>query len=112
MKWLGTMSRVSPNHSTERPGEDLALVRDRRRVDGVVGGDAVGGDHQQVAAQVVELADLARMQERERDVTCLQATSQVVREIGQDLVAVLGDHARGPPGGSRRTRGDSSRARP
>ena len=46
-------------------GEHLALVRDRRRVDHVVGGDAVGGDQQQaVVARGVDVADLPLGDER------------------------------------------------
>ena len=52
---------VEPQHGERR--EHLALVRDRRRVHDVVGGDAVGGDHQQVVAELVELADLAAGQQ-------------------------------------------------
>src|SRR3712207_7842336 len=37
-----------PEPQDGEAGEDLALVGDRRRMDHVVGGDAVGGDHQQV----------------------------------------------------------------
>ena len=55
--------------------QDLALVRDRRRMDDVVGRDPVGGDHQQVAVQVVDLADLALGQQRERHASNL-ATGQ------------------------------------
>src|SRR3712207_8849455 len=46
-------SQVEPQH--RQPGEDLPLVGDRRRVDRVIGGNAVGGDHQQVVPEVVHL---------------------------------------------------------
>ncbi len=40
-------------------GEDGSLAWDRRRVDDVVGRDPVGGDHQDLLAELVHLADLA-----------------------------------------------------
>jgi hypothetical protein len=51
------LGEVEPQHGQAR--EHAALVRDRRRVHDVVGRDPVGGDHQQVVPQVVDLADLA-----------------------------------------------------
>ena len=59
------MLAVLSNQNTDRPVEHLALVGDRRGVDGVVGRDAVAGDHQQPRGAVlaglerVHLADLA-----------------------------------------------------
>ena len=53
-----SLGAVEPER--RQPGEHLALVRDRRRMDHVVGGDAVGGDQQQaVLAHGVDVADLA-----------------------------------------------------
>ena len=87
------MSPVSPNQKHRQAGEDLPLVGDRRGVHDVVGGDAVGGDHEQVVVELVDLADLALGDERESArVTPPGSTSQLVREVGQVLRAVLGDH--------------------
>jgi len=47
------------------PRQDLALARDQRRVDRVVGRDPVGGDHQDPPVEVVVVADLARADQRE-----------------------------------------------
>jgi hypothetical protein len=40
--------------------EHVALARYWRRMDDVVGRDPVGGDHQDLIAELVHLADLAR----------------------------------------------------
>ena len=44
------MCPVFSNQKTDRPGQHPALVGDRRRMDRVVGRDAVAGDHQQRGA--------------------------------------------------------------
>ena len=48
---------LEPEHG--QPGQHLALVGDRGREHDVVGGDTVGGDHQQTVAELVHLPDLA-----------------------------------------------------
>ena len=58
-------ARVRAEPEDRQPGEHLALVGDRRRVDDVVGRDPVGGDHEQLVAQVVDLPDLARGEQGE-----------------------------------------------
>ena len=47
-----------PEPEDRHPVQHLALVGDRRRHHHVVGGDAVGGDHQQVVLPLVDLAHL------------------------------------------------------
>ncbi len=59
MKWLGDDRAEALEPEDGEGGENLALVRDRVRMDDVVGRDAVGGDEQQRVAEIVDLTDLA-----------------------------------------------------
>jgi hypothetical protein len=51
------LRQVEPQR--REPVSTFALVRDLGRVDDVIGGDAIRGDHQQVTVELVELAHLA-----------------------------------------------------
>ena len=60
MRWLGTISPVCSNQNTRHPVSTLPLSGIGGREDDVVGGDPVGGDHEQLVAVLVHLPDLAR----------------------------------------------------
>ena len=113
------MSCVSVEPEDREPGEHLALVGDRRRVDDVVGRDPVGGDHQQVVPEVVDLADLALGEEGKvgEGVTRPEASSgsggrsELVRKVRQELAAVVGDDHEVLEPARRRSPAGSSPAR-
>ena len=113
----GRSSRVSPNHRTERPVSTLALVGDRRGMDDVVGGDAVGGDHQQVVPEVVHLADLALGEEGRSARRHAPEASMPRRPIRGRTESPSASRSRPrsrprcPPAGSRRSPAGSSPAR-
>ena len=65
------------------PREDLALVRDPRFEDEVVGADPVGGDHEEVALVRIEIAHLARVQ-------VLSPCDNGRRDVDGHLGSVLG----------------------
>ena len=124
MRWLATIWRGLLEPEDGQAGEHPALVGDRRRVDGVVGGDPVAGDHQQppvlrpvlvrrsyisrtfplaMRGRSASAGHVARCYQRARAAAALRRSRPAATTISPgvaDVVAVVEDRVEVEPGGA------------